>query len=223
METLAIAAAYAAYETTHELEPIELDFSWLKVPVNSRWLSYIGILILGSQVTLGSGAIAEATVLSQPITNATVNVQSGCLNVRVAPNGDRLKCLPKGSALPDIVREENGWYQLSTGNWVAREYVSGISVKSANSSNIQSPTVEAATSTEDSQENLQYVKGNLMKGSAVEDLQTNLNYYKLLDKPIAIDGVFGTKTKLAVIAFQEQRGLEMDGVVGAATRQALGL
>src|SRR5574344_1672692 len=38
-----------------------------------------------------------------------------------------------------------------------------------------------------------------------------------------VDGIFGTKTKNAVIAFQKDNGLSPDGVVGEKTLSALGI
>lgn len=56
-------------------------------------------------------------------------------------------------------------------------------------------------------------------GEAVAALQTRLQqlgYYSG-----AIDGVFGDGTEAAVRAFQAARGLEVDGIAGVATREAL--
>jgi peptidoglycan hydrolase-like protein with peptidoglycan-binding domain len=53
------------------------------------------------------------------------------------------------------------------------------------------------------------------KGSVVEMLQGWLGGLK-------IDGLFGAKTEEAVKDFQEHRGLEQDGIVGANTWKALG-
>ncbi len=53
------------------------------------------------------------------------------------------------------------------------------------------------------------------RGPAVESLQRRLR--------LPADGVFGSKTKSAVMRFQRRRGLEVDGIVGPITRRALGL
>lgn len=52
-------------------------------------------------------------------------------------------------------------------------------------------------------------------GSSVRWLQTALN--NLMNAGLSVDGQFGTGTKNAVIKFQEQYGLEADGVVGPST------
>ncbi len=57
------------------------------------------------------------------------------------------------------------------------------------------------------------------KGSVVEELQR-----RLLDEgfdPGPLDGVFGRKTKTAVIAVQKANGLEPDGIVGKLTWRAV--
>ncbi len=55
-------------------------------------------------------------------------------------------------------------------------------------------------------------------GQDVAQIQTRLN---ALGYATAADGEFGEATTAAVKAFQKDRGLEADGVVGAATYQAL--
>lgn len=67
--------------------------------------------------------------------------------------------------------------------------------------------------------NLKYIEGDLMKGEDVKQCQE-----QLLRKgytPGTPDGVFGIKTKNAVIAFQKDNKLEVDGVVGQNTWKAL--
>lgn len=58
-------------------------------------------------------------------------------------------------------------------------------------------------------------------GSLVKTLQTKLiNWGYLSGKA---DGIFGPKTKAAVIYFQRRNGLVADGIVGTKTAQALGM
>lgn len=58
-------------------------------------------------------------------------------------------------------------------------------------------------------------------GDEVLDIQSalkNLGYYTG-----RVDGIYGTATKNAVIAFQRDNGLTADGIVGTATMKALGI
>ena len=63
--------------------------------------------------------------------------------------------------------------------------------------------------------NLKYIEGNLMKGEDVRQCQEQL--IKKGYDPGPTDGIFGLKTKDAVIWFQTAAGLEIDGVVGQNT------
>ncbi len=56
-----------------------------------------------------------------------------------------------------------------------------------------------------------------MEGLDVSNLQAYLNMYGYSESPLVVDGVFGTKTKLAVVAFQEINELFPDGAVGPLT------
>lgn len=60
----------------------------------------------------------------------------------------------------------------------------------------------------------------LMSGKDVETIQVAL---KKVGIQVDDDGVFGQQTDTAVRAFQRSKGLKPDGVVGPATRAALGL
>ncbi len=57
------------------------------------------------------------------------------------------------------------------------------------------------------------------RGPAITSLQLNLQNAGY--NPGPIDGVFGGQTEAAILAFQRDRGLEVDGVVGPATEAAL--
>src|SRR5659263_148274 len=59
------------------------------------------------------------------------------------------------------------------------------------------------------------------KGSEVTQIQTKLKSLGLYT--ITVDGIYGTKTRGAVLAFQRQKGLTADGIAGSATLRALGL
>lgn len=58
------------------------------------------------------------------------------------------------------------------------------------------------------------------RGPEVSHLQERLNVF---GADLKVDGVFGTATHAAVIAFQAEKGLKPDGVVGPKTAAALGL
>jgi len=51
----------------------------------------------------------------------------------------------------------------------------------------------------------------------VQELLTGVGY-----APGPVDGIFGPKTKVSVLAFQDDHGLRVDGLVGSNTRAALG-
>lgn len=59
------------------------------------------------------------------------------------------------------------------------------------------------------------------KGDLVKTVQQKLIKWGYLKG--SADGVFGAKTKQAVIAFQKKNGLTADGIIGTRTAQALGI
>lgn len=69
-----------------------------------------------------------------------------------------------------------------------------------------------------------YVSGLSKFGShsqEVVQIQTKLKRWGYYDGDI--DGIFGTKTKKAVIAFQKKNGLTADGIAGKKTLEAMGI
>lgn len=59
------------------------------------------------------------------------------------------------------------------------------------------------------------------RGDLVKTMQTKLIKWGYLTG--SADGVFGAKTKAAVIKFQKKNGLSADGIVGTRTAQAMGI
>ena len=59
------------------------------------------------------------------------------------------------------------------------------------------------------------------RGDLVKTVQQKLIKWGYLKG--SADGIFGAKTKAAVIAFQKKNGLTADGIVGTRTAQALGI
>ena len=59
------------------------------------------------------------------------------------------------------------------------------------------------------------------QGNEVRQIQTVLKDQGIYNG--AVDGVFGTKTKNAVVAFQKKNGLTADGVAGPSTLKAMGI
>ena len=74
--------------------------------------------------------------------------------------------------------------------------------------------------------NIYWLKSVLKKSNStgrtedVKALQARLN--EISDAKLKVDGVFGSKTELAVKNFQYDRNLEVDGIVGRNTADALG-
>ena len=58
-------------------------------------------------------------------------------------------------------------------------------------------------------------------GEEVRTIQTKLKRWGYYDGQV--DGIFGSKTRQAVIKFQQKNGLTADGIVGNNTLQALGM
>ena len=84
---------------------------------------------------------------------------------------------------------------------------------------VNNARISAATAMTDSVQTLVVKQGS--SGSIVKKIQTKLKnwgYYKG-----TVDGVYGPKTKSAVILFQKRNGLTADGIVGTKTFAALGI
>ncbi len=103
-----------------------------------------------------------------------------------------------------------GDYLMSKHSYIAEEVNKILGSNSSSSSSSSSSTSNTVSFTT-------LRKGS--QGSAVKTLQTNLN--KVLGIKLATDGDFGSKTRDAVIAFQNKYGLNPDGVYGPASDAAM--
>jgi chitosanase len=80
------------------------------------------------------------------------------------------------------------------------------------------PAPVIVSASEDREQTL-FLKKPPLKGADVELVQRAL---VAAGFPVKVDGVFGKSTEAAVRRFQAQQGLKADGIVGPATRGALG-
>ncbi|MCC6129770.1 MAG: peptidoglycan-binding protein [Acidobacteria bacterium] len=58
-------------------------------------------------------------------------------------------------------------------------------------------------------------------GKDVSNLQTSLNFLGMAQPVLTVDGIFGPKTKAAVVKFQQSAAVMADGIVGPQTGQAI--
>lgn len=233
MDNFAIAEAYLAYGSEREIKAQLPNFSELNLLPNAAWLAWVGIIIFTSQILFYFPAIAQTPTYNQPIYGATVNTSGGCLNARQVPStaGDIYACVQQGEILKAIVKEENGWYQLSSGGWVSKKYVKLPSTAAPQA--VKTPPTKTVPVPPPVTNNIinnllgrnirnwAYEPDAMLKGEEITTLQKHLNWYQLLAKPIEVTGIYDLQTKLAVEMFQKKRGMAVDGITGPDTRIAL--
>lgn len=194
MEALAYTDSYAVYEEAAgiEYDLPELTLNWNKLP-SSAWLGLVCVAVV-----LGSLHVAE------PASAAYVRTNGSCLNARYGPSASYgvYQCVRNGAALAPIVGYQNGYYKLSTGRYVAANYVGnapGTRVSSGAVGNRTRPRYSSST------RSIQVALQN--KGFSVGST--------------GADGVYGPSTRSAIRQFQQSAGLRVDGIVGSQTRAAL--
>lgn len=109
--------------------------------------------------------------------------------------------------------------KVNEANQILQQFPNAINeIKDANIKNALSNTnTENSNSVSGAKITKKLIKG--MKDNEVKILQTVLN--KVLKLGLTVDGVFGQKTKDAVMQFQKANNLKADGIVGPITRGVL--
>jgi peptidoglycan hydrolase-like protein with peptidoglycan-binding domain len=190
MEILAYAHSYAAYEEAAgiEYDLPKLNLNWAKLP-SSAWLSLLGVAVLFGSMNMVAPASAAQYF---------VNTRGSCLNARTGPGTvyPSAICVRNGAALKNVVRFEHGWAQLSSGRWVAAQFISTAPGSGSTPGNVGGPLLRPGA-----------------RNQAVRDVQIALR--------LPVDGVYGPNTAAAVRRFQANNGLLVDGIVGPQTRRAL--
>jgi hypothetical protein len=191
METFAyihLSAAYEDAEAGIEYHLGEFPFNWKRLP-SSAWLGLLSTAYLfGSlQAVQPAGAVQYY-----------VRTNGSCLNARSAPSSSAkvYTCVRNGAALAPVVEYKNGFAKLSTGRYVAANYISTTPGTGSSSGGVGGAYLSLGS-----------------RGSAVRDVQKALN--------VSPTGYYGSVTQQAVRDFQKKNGLLVDGIVGAQTRNAL--
>ncbi|GAB1544910.1 hypothetical protein NUACC21_75860 [Scytonema sp. NUACC21] len=129
MEYLAYSLLDSAYaeateDAEYDLPEFQVQFSWNK-QFKSTWLTLASLGTIGTLFAiLGQVQPASAAYYGRGY-QYYVNTNGGNLNVRSGP-GYGYPVVGKvrnGAALASAVRSRNGFVQLSTGNWVASNWI----------------------------------------------------------------------------------------------------
>lgn len=200
MEYLAyseMAFAYTHSNTEIKLYLPEFKFNWHKNLKSAR-LIFASFTILFALLA----PLKEVSAAYNGPGVYYVRTNSKCLNVRNGPSVyfRAITCYKNGSRLPKIVGYRNGFARLSTGYYVASNWIS---------------TTPGTRYTPGLGVGGQIILRRGSKGSAVAAVQRALG--------IRATGYYGSITERAVRTFQAGRGLIVDGIVGPQTRNALGI
>lgn len=168
-----------------------------------------------------AGILTAALMLCIPLISlaaeGTVNTSSLILRKSPTKSSRALQTLDRGDSL-EIISQSGDWYKVTYGRYtgyVMKKYVKVSGKVTAESTESKEET--KADQTVSSTAPAASRPGS--RGAHVKTLQTalkKLGYYKG-----KIDGVYGSGTKSAVIAFQRKNGLARDGIAGPKTIGAL--
>ena len=194
---------------------------WYKVEVNGGVGYVFGeYATVSDGSTQSSGGSQSSASQSGGASQSSAGAESGVvtadkLNVRGAAStsGKVLGTVRRGTALT-ILAQTGDWLQINYNGvtaYVSAAYVNLSGASSGGSTAAPSSTSgSAATSSALSEGS---------RGDAVKDMQARLIALGYLSDKA--DGIFGPKTKKAVIAFQSANGLTASGVADAQTLSAL--
>ena len=182
------------------------NYKWRFTPADANYESISGSIKLWSKSTSSGGGYYAPVVPDMPM------VYWGCTGDAVKTLQDKLNALGYNSGSVD-------------GIFGAKTYAAVTAFQKANGLGVDgivgkltwgklygvSPAMPVETTTVVGRPTVSYGS----RGDAVRKLQELLN---ALDYDCgSVDGIFGSKTKAAVLAFQKANGLAADGIVGSLT------
>ena len=193
--------------------PVEANttYKWRFTPTNTNYTTHTGTIELWHKSTSSGGYYYAPTVPDMPM------LYRGCTGDAVKTLQDKLNALGYNSGSVD-------------GIFGAKTYAAVTAFQKANSLGVDgivgkltwgklygvSPAMPVETTTVVGRPMVSYGS----RGDAVRKLQELLN--ALGYDCGSVDGIFGSKTKAAVLAFQKANGLGVDGIVGPLTWAKLG-
>ena len=193
--------------------PVEANttYKWRFTPTNTNYTTHTGTIELWHKSTSSGGYYYAPTVPDMPM------LYRGCTGDAVKTLQDKLNALGYNSGSVD-------------GIFGAKTYAAVTAFQKANSLGVDgivgkltwgklygvSPAMPVETTTVVGRPTVSYGS----RGDAVRKLQELLN--ALGYDCGSVDGIFGSKTKAAVLAFQKANGLGVDGIVGPLTWAKLG-
>lgn len=163
------------------------------------------------------------TIAQPAMAYAQVGMNSRGNDVKVLQN--MLNTVDNAKLVPDGIfgtRTKNAVVKFQRNNGLAADGICGPKTwekLAAKYNAIITPPASSGTGTPPVNASSYPMVQNGSSGTAVKTLQTMLNAVQ--NAGLSTDGIFGTKTKSAVIAFQRASGLAADGICGPKTWGAL--
>ena len=180
-----------------------------------------------------ASASAPTTATSKPVTKKTINFESWPKILRSGNSGDAVKQMQ--GVLLDLgyseVKSADGAFGPKTVAAVKRfqkdkklgsidGVVGPITRNAMKSAYGGSSTAPVSSTTSDLTKGWRSTLKNGSSGNDVKQLQQILKSHGYSEIK-SVDGIFGPKTKAAVVRYQKSHSLSADGVVGSATRASI--